>query len=157
MLYKYKLLPFEILTQYLISNNKIVWGNEAAFASQPESLWAVWGSEHLKYLSQSVPVLRLTLIDFSPCSSLTAGSEGEPVLAFEEIFISFVSQTSVCFLSWAGRKVLFLLHCWQLSSCSWEQVGVPAQASPKGDGVSLHAQDAETGQTLSQCSGAAST
>lgn len=88
------------LTQHLI------WGNEAAFARQPESLGlsqGEWAFE-VPFSVSSSPSTHTHWFFFILRLNLAAGSEREPLLAFEEILISFVPKSSCPFLTlnWKG-------------------------------------------------------
>lgn len=97
------------LTQSLISNNKEVWGNEAGFARQPESLHTVSGGVSIwsTFLSQ-FPVLQLVLIDFLHSQALTSLQDWREGLCWllRESSSLLSPKTPVHFSSWAIRELI---------------------------------------------------
>lgn len=68
----------------------------------------LWGSEHLKYLSQSVPVLQLVLIDFLHSQALTSQQDWREGLCWllRKSSSLLSPKTPVRFSSWAIRELI---------------------------------------------------
>lgn len=90
---------------------------------------------------------------FSPfaSSNLAAGLEGGPVLAFQEICLPFVSKNSCPLLILSSKRA----HYFCCAAGSSPAAPGTGRNSQHRDGASLHTEAAETGQILSQGSGAA--
>lgn len=96
------------LTQHSISNNKIVWGNEAAFARQPESVRTASGEMSIwsTFLSQfhSFDSHSLIFLHSQALASLQDRRESLCLLLRKSSLLS--PKTLVRFLSWAVRELI---------------------------------------------------
>lgn len=122
------------LTQHSISNNKVVWGNEAALPDSLSHSGLSQGSENLKYLFQSVPARRYVLIDFLH-SQAPAWLQDQ-----RESLCLLFRKSSSCR---SPKTCLFLVLSCKGARCFWGAAGSSpvtgnrGQPSPQGDGVSL--------------------